>query len=292
MKNSLVVGFIGTGVMGKSMAKHIMNGGYKLNVYNRTKEKAKELLEQGASWYDTVGGLATNSDVIITIVGYPSDVEQVYLGEDGILQKAKPGSFVIDMTTSTPLLAQKISKAAKEKGIEALDAPVSGGDIGAKEGKLSIMVGGDEKAFESVLPIFSLMGENIQLQGPAGSGQYTKMTNQIVIAGTMMGVSEAMVYAKKAGLDQKKVLQSIETGAAGSFSLSKLAPRMIDGDFDPGFYIKHFIKDMKIAIESAEEMGLNTPGLKLAKQLYEELSNQEEGNENLGTQALYKYYLN
>lgn len=288
MTEKKVIGFIGTGVMGKSMAGHLMKGGHELTVYNRTKAKAADLLEKGAVWCDTIPELAEKSDVIITIVGYPQDVEEVYLGVNGILAHARPGSYVIDMTTSKPLLAKKISDEAKKKGIFALDAPVSGGDIGARDARLAIMVGGEEEVFEAMIPVFSLMGENIQLQGPAGSGQHTKMANQIAIASTMMGVCEAIAYAKKAGLNQKKVLATIETGAAGSFSLSKLAPRMIDGDFAPGFYIKHFIKDMKIAIESAEEMGLKTPGLTVAKELYEQLA--EQGEENSGTQALYKYY--
>ncbi|WP_088036729.1 NAD(P)-dependent oxidoreductase [Evansella clarkii] len=283
------VGFIGTGVMGKSMAGHILDGGYEVFVYNRTKTKAEELLENGAVWCGTVAEVAEKADIIITIIGYPKDVEEVYLGDGGILNHAREGACVVDMTTSTPLLAKKISEEAQKRGIYALDAPVSGGDIGARDAKLSIMAGGEQEAFDIVKPVFSLIGNNIQLQGPAGAGQYTKMTNQIAIAGAMMGVSEAMAYAKKAGLDQEKVLKSIETGAAGSFSLSKLAPRMINGDFEPGFYIKHFIKDMKIAIESAEEMGLETPGLKLAKDLYEQLA--EQGEDNSGTQALYKYYI-
>ncbi|UCZ53093.1 NAD(P)-dependent oxidoreductase [Bacillus shivajii] len=289
MNKEKVIGFIGTGVMGKSMASHLLKGGYTVNVYNRTKSKTDELVKEGAVWCRTVKELATNSDIIITIVGYPKDVEAVYLSEDGIINHAKQGTHLIDMTTSTPTLAKQIDKTAKEKGMFAFDAPVSGGDIGAKEAKLAIMVGGDEEAFQHILPILTLMGTNIQHQGEAGAGQYTKMANQIAIASNMMGVSEAMVYAKEAGLDQEKVLKSIETGAAGSFSLSKLAPRMIKGDFEPGFYIKHFIKDMKIAIDSADEMGIQTPGLKLAKQLYEELV--EKGEENAGTQALYKYYM-
>jgi len=282
------IGFIGTGVMGKSMAGHLMQAGHELFVYNRTKEKAKVLVEKGAVWCDTVGELAERSDVVITIVGYPTDVEEVYFKEGGILDRARSGTYVIDMTTSSPMLAQKIGNEAKKKGIFALDAPVSGGDIGAKTAKLAIMVGGEEDAFEDMQPIFSLMGTNIRRLGSHGAGQYTKMANQIAIASNMMGVAEAMAYAKKAGLDQKAVLETIETGAAGSFSLSKLAPRMIDGDFEPGFYIKHFIKDMNIALTSAEEMGLKTPGLELAKKLYEELV--ERGEENSGTQALYKYY--
>lgn len=281
----LVVGFIGTGVMGKSMAMHTLNAGHSVLVYNRTPAKAEELIKQGAIFEETVSELASKSDVIITMVGYPQDVKEIYLGEEGILHKAKKGTYVIDMTTSSPILAREIHEKAKEKGIHALDAPVSGGDIGAQQAKLAIMVGGIREDFEAIKPILELMGTNIVLQGDAGAGQHTKMCNQIAIASNMIGVCEAILYANKTGLDPTTVLKSIETGAAGSWSLSNLAPRMIKGDFEPGFYIKHFIKDMKIAIESAEEMKLYTPGLKLAKSLYEEL--QADGKEDKGTQALF-----
>ncbi|MNH77514.1 2-hydroxy-3-oxopropionate reductase [compost metagenome] len=283
---SSVIGFIGTGVMGKSMAGHILNAGYELLVFNRTKSRAADLVEKGATWVDTVGELAEKADIIITMVGYPQDVKEVYLAEDGILNKAKKGSFAIDMTTSSPILAREIYNKAKEKGIHTLDAPVSGGDVGARQAKLAIMVGGAEEDYKAVLPIFELMGTNIVLQGKAGAGQHTKMCNQIAIASNMLGVCEALLYASKSGLDPNTVLKSIETGAAGSWSLSNLGPRIIKGDFEPGFYIKHFIKDMKIAIESAEEMNISTPGLKLAKSLYEEL--EAEGNGDKGTQALYQ----
>jgi 3-hydroxyisobutyrate dehydrogenase len=288
--NNKVIGFVGTGIMGKSMAKNLIKAGYSLNVFTRTKSKADELVEAGANWKDTVADLSKDSDVIITIVGYPNDVEEVYLGEEGIVNNAKPASYLIDMTTSSPKLAKKIYEKAKEKNLYAFDAPVSGGDIGAREAMLTIMVGGDVEKFEAIQPVLNTMGTNIVLQGEAGAGQHTKMCNQIAIASNMMGVCEAITYAEKAGLDPKNVLKSIESGAAGSFSLSKLAPRMIEGDFAPGFFIKHFIKDMRIAIESAEEMGLQTPGLKLAKELYDKLA--EAGEENSGTQALYKYYYN
>ncbi|GEN52648.1 NAD(P)-dependent oxidoreductase [Halobacillus faecis] len=282
------IGFIGAGVMGKSMARNLMKAGYELNVFTRTKEKAEGLVAEGANWKQSVAALAEHSDVILTIVGYPSDVEEVYFGGDGILGNAKSGSYIIDMTTSSPDLAQEIASKAEAKGIHAYDAPVSGGDVGAKNAKLTIMVGGSEEKFDEILPVFQAMGENIVLQGEAGAGQHTKMSNQIAIASGMLGVCEAITYAEKAGLDPKKVLSSIQFGAAGSWSLSNLGPRMIDGDFDPGFYVKHFIKDMKIAIDSAENMQIPVPGLKLAKQLYEELS--EAGGDNDGTQALYKYY--
>lgn len=283
-----VIGFIGAGVMGSSMARNLMKQGYKLNVYTRTKARADELVNEGAVWHDTPGELAKNSNVVITIVGFPKDVEEVYLGQDGILNNAKSGTYVIDMTTSSPILAQRIAEEAKNKGVYSLDAPVSGGDIGAREARLSIMVGGEEEAFNNAKPIFEAMGTNIVYQGNAGAGQHTKMCNQIAIASNMMGVCEAIVYAEKAGLDPKVVLKSIETGAAGSWSLSNLAPRIIDGDFNPGFFVKHFIKDMGIAIDAAEEMNFEMPGLKLAKSMYESLV--EMGEENSGTQALYKAY--
>ncbi|NNU82389.1 NAD(P)-dependent oxidoreductase [Geobacillus sp. BMUD] len=283
------IGFIGLGVMGKSMARHLLKAGYPLLAYTRTKEKAEDLLQEGAVWKETVADLAREADVVMTMVGYPHDVEQVYFGEGGILENARPGTYVIDMTTSTPTLAQSIYEAAKQKGIYALDAPVSGGDIGAREGTLTIMVGGDEDVFLACKPILERLGTNIILQGKAGAGQHTKMCNQIAIATNMIGVCEAIAYAKRAGLDPMKVLQSISKGAAGSWSLSNLAPRMLAGDFAPGFYIKHFLKDMNIALDEAERMNLPLPGLSLAKQLYEELA--QAGEENSGTQALYKRYV-
>lgn len=287
-QENTVIGFIGTGVMGKSMAMHLLKVGYQVVVYNRTKAKTEELIQAGASWKDTVAEAASASNVIITMVGYPKDVEEVYLGTDGIINNANRGTYMIDMTTSTPSLAKQIYEEAKANGMYALDAPVSGGDIGAREARLTIMVGGDAEAFETMKPVLEVMGKNIILQGQAGAGQHTKMCNQIAIASNMIGVCEAIAYAKKAGLDPATVLKSIEAGAAGSWSLSNLAPRMITGNFAPGFYVKHFIKDMRIALESAKEMGLMTPGLELAKSLYDQLA--EEGEENSGTQALYKLF--
>lgn len=281
-----IIGFIGTGVMGKSMAGHLLAAGYSLCVYNRTKSRAEDLLDKGAVWKATPKELAEASDVVITMIGFPRDVEEIYLGEDGLINHARPGTVLIDMTTSTPSLARRIAEEGEKKGIYVLDAPVSGGDIGAKNATLAIMVGGKEEVFQAVRPIFEAMGQNIILQGEAGAGQHTKMCNQIVIASTMMGVCEAVVYAEKAGLDPEIVLQSISTGAAGSWSLSNMAPRMIKGDFAPGFYIKHFVKDMGIALAEAEAMGLQAPGLELAKSLYEQLIEKGEGD--LGTQALYK----
>lgn len=290
LPENTVIGFIGTGVMGKSMAKHLMKAGFPLWVYTRTKEKAQELLEQGAKWASSPKEVAQNANVMITMVGYPYDVEEVYLGKEGIIETARTGSYLIDMTTSTPSLAVRIFDEAQKRGIHALDAPVSGGDIGAREARLAIMVGGGQDAFTHMESIFQLLGTNIVYQGKAGSGQHTKMCNQIAIASNMIGVCEAVVYAEKAGLDPKTVLKSISSGAAGSWSLSNLAPRIIDGDFEPGFYIKHFIKDMQIALTEAEAMGMQTPGLSLAKKLYDQLA--ELGEENSGTQALYKYWEN
>ena len=281
------VGFIGLGNMGRSMAGHILNAGYPLNVYNRSRDKADELLVRGALWCATPGELAAASDVIITIVGYPRDVEQVYLGENGILACARD-ALLIDMTTSSPELAQRISKEAGGKGCRALDAPVSGGDIGARDAKLSIMVGGEHSAFDEALPILKLMGLSIVLQGGAGAGQHTKMCNQIVIASTIMGVCEGLAYGKAAGLDLAPVLQSIGGGAASGFQLNVMGTKITNGDFAPGFYVEHFIKDLGIALAEARRMQLDLPALALAHKLYEELAQQGHGR--LGTQALFKHY--
>ena len=282
------IGFVGTGVMGKSMAANLQKAGYNIAIFTRTKAKAQALLDNGAVWKETIKDLSQSADVILTMVGYPSDVEEIYFGTTGILENAKAGTYVVDMTTSKPALAQEIFQKAAKKGIHALDAPVSGGDVGAKNGKLAIMIGGEQEAFDFLSPLFEILGENIVLQGPAGAGQHTKLCNQITIATNMIGVSEAIMYAKKAGLDPVRVLDSITTGAAGSWSLSNLAPRMIKGDFAPGFFVKHFIKDMTIALESANEMGLSTPGLALSLDLYRELA--ENGEADSGTQALIKLF--
>ncbi|MBM7587192.1 3-hydroxyisobutyrate dehydrogenase [Bacillus pakistanensis] len=281
------VGFIGLGVMGKSMATHILNAGFPVVVYTRTKEKAESLVQLGAKWAESPMEVAAQANIIISMVGYPSDVREVYLGDKGIIANGQPHSYLIDMTTSTPTLAKEIYDEAKRKEMYALDAPVSGGDRGAREATLSIMVGGDQEVFNKMKPIFDLIGSTIVYQGKAGSGQHTKMCNQITIASNMIGVSEAIIYAEKSGLDPETVLQSISTGAAGSWSLSNLAPRMIEGDFEPGFYIKHFLKDMRIALDEARKMEIEMPGLTLAEQLYSDLANV--GEENRGTQALYKY---
>lgn len=281
-----VIGFIGTGVMGQSMAGHLLEAGFEVVIYNRTRDKALKLINRGAKWADTPRQVAEISDVFITIVGYPKDVEEIYLGENGILHHLKRDSLAIDMTTSSPKLAERIFDVGKDKGVSTLDAPVSGGDIGAKEARLSIMVGGDKESFETARPLLDLLGSNVVYQGKAGAGQHTKMCNQITIASNMMGVSEALLYAKKSGLNPDNVLKSITSGAAGSWSLSNLVPRMIDEDYAPGFYVKHFIKDLKIALESSREMEIKTPGLELALSLYEELAQNGEGNS--GTQALIK----
>jgi 3-hydroxyisobutyrate dehydrogenase len=266
------IAFIGTGVMGRSMAAHILEGGYPLTVYSRTREKAAELLKKGARWADTPGAAAAQVDVVISMVGYPRDVEEIYLGPGGIVDQAKPGAVLIDMTTSSPALARKIAEKARAKGIASLDAPVSGGDVGARNAALSIMAGGDKQAFDKVLPLLQRMGKNIVLQGGPGAGQHCKMSNQIVIASTMVAVSEALVYGLKAGLNPQAMLKSIESGAAGSWSLSNLVPRMLKGDFNPGFFVKHFIKDMGIALDAAREMGITLPGLEKAEQLYKALA--------------------
>jgi 3-hydroxyisobutyrate dehydrogenase len=282
----IIIGMIGTGIMGKSMAGHFMNAGYKVHVYNRTKEKAEDLVKKGAFWEESPLSLAQNCNVIITMVGFPRDVEEIYLGESGLLQHAKPNSFLIDMTTSSPELAKRLYNEGLKRQLHLLDAPVSGGDVGAKEARLAIMVGGGNDAYDTILPLFMIIGTNIVYQGEAGAGQHTKMCNQIAIAGSMIGMCEALVYAKKSGLEAAQVLKSIESGAAGSWSLSNLAPRIISENYDPGFYVKHFIKDMTIASQEANQMNLELPGLALIKSLYEELASL--GEENSGTQALYK----
>lgn len=288
MTNHKQIGLIGTGVMGKSMAENLLHAGYPVAVYTRTKEKADDLIAKGAIWKTSIAELSQQAEIIITMVGFPDDVENVYFGSDGIIQHAEENTYLVDMTTSKPSLAQKIYNEGKKRRLHVLDAPVSGGDVGAKNGTLAIMAGGEQKVFEELLPIFEVLGENIILQGDAGAGQHTKMSNQITIASNMIGVCEAIMYAKNANLDPVRVLDSITTGAAGSWSLSNLAPRMIKGDEAPGFYVKHFIKDMTIALQSAQEMGLETPGLALSLELYQELA--EKGYEDRGTQALIKLF--
>ncbi|EAG9489492.1 NAD(P)-dependent oxidoreductase [Listeria monocytogenes] len=282
------IGFVGTGVMGSSMALHLLEAGYEVFVYTRTKSKAEELLHKGANWEASPASLASQVDILISMVGYPQDVEQLYLDENGFLANLSPGAVAIDMTTSSPALAKKIAKVGAEKGIGVLDAPVSGGDIGAKNGTLAIMVGGSEEVFLKVKPILDILGSSVILQGDAGAGQHTKMVNQIAIASNMIGVTEAIIYAEAAGLNPSRVLDSISGGAAGSWSLTNLIPRVLKDDFSPGFFIKHFIKDMGIAISEAKQMGLELPGLTLAEKMYQTLA--EQGLSEEGTQALIKYY--
>lgn len=282
------IAFIGTGVMGTSIIKHLLKADYEVTVYTRTKEKAEALIHLGATWAETVGQAAKDATVVFTMVGYPLDVEEVYYSEQGIFANATKGVILIDMTTSSPALAKRIAADADMRGMSSIDAPVSGGDIGAQNGTLSIMCGGDELRFQQILPVLKIFGKQIVYQGEAGAGQHTKMCNQIAIATNMIGVCEALVYGKKAGLDSDTILQSISSGAAGSWSLSNLAPRMIKGDFEPGFYVKHFLKDMNIALTEAESMNLSLPGLQLARDLYNDLV--EEGYGEKGTQVLYKQF--
>lgn len=280
------IAWIGVGVMGRSMANHLLDAGHTLSVHNRTQSKADGLVERGAKWAATPAEAAAAADVACTIVGYPEDVREVILGDRGILTSLPSDSLLIDFTTSSPSLAREIAQAAAAKKIASLDAPVSGGDVGARNAALSIMVGGEPAAFDRARSIFDVLGKTVVLQGPAGSGQHTKMVNQILIAAGMVAVCEGLLYARASGLDPERVLQSVGGGAAASWSLSNYYPRMLRGDFEPGFYVEHFVKDMKIAIDEAERFGLNLPGLQLAKKLYGDLIAQGAGRN--GTQALIK----
>lgn len=278
------VGWIGTGVMGRWMCQHLITKGYKATVYNRTKEKARPLLDAGAAWGDSPRAVAERSDAVFAIVGFPRDVREVFLGTQGALGGSRPGTLLVDMTTSEPSLAREIYEAAKANGVGSIDAPVSGGDLGAKNATLSIMVGGDADAVEAARPLLECMGKTIVHQGPAGAGQHTKMVNQILIATNMIGVCEALLYGYKAGLDLKTVLQSVGGGAAASWSPNNLGPRIIDRNFEPGFFVEHFVKDMGIALDEAKRMHLALPGLALANQLY--LALQAQGWGRKGTHAL------
>lgn len=278
------IGWVGTGVMGRWMCQHAMAKGYTATVSNRTAEKLLPLLDLGARAADGPKQVAEASDVVFAIVGNPKDVRQVFLGPDGLLAGSKPGTVLVDMTTSEPGLAKEVYEAAKAKGVHALDAPVSGGDVGAKNAALSIMVGGDAAVVEAVRPLFEAMGKTIVHQGPAGAGQHTKMVNQVLISSTMVALCEGLLYAKKAGLDVETVLKSVSVGAAGSKSLDIYGPRILRGDFEPGFYVEHFLKDLGIALAEAERMNLCLPGLGLSKQLYEAVRAQGYGRK--GTQAL------
>ena len=278
------VGWIGTGVMGRWMCQHLIDKGYHATVYNRTRDKAKPLLDAGAQWADSPRAVAERSDVVFAIVGFPKDVREVFLGPQGALAGSKPGTVLVDMTTSEPSLAREIYEAAKAKGVASVDAPVSGGDVGAKNAALSIMVGGDPEAVEAVRPLLDCMGKTIVHQGGPGAGQHTKMVNQVLIASNMIGVCEALLYGHKAGLDLNTVLQSVGSGAAGSWSLNNLGPRIIQRNFEPGFFVEHFIKDMGIALDEAKRMKLALPGLGLVHQLY--VAVQAQGYGRKGTQAL------
>jgi 3-hydroxyisobutyrate dehydrogenase len=282
------VAFIGLGLMGAHMAGHILAAGHPLHVFNRTRGKAEGLLARGATWHDDPGSAAAAAAVVITMVGLPSDVEEIYFREGGILAQARSGTILIDMTTSSPSLAKRIASAAAAKGLGAVDAPVSGGDIGARDAKLSIMIGGAEADVAVAMPILRLMGTNIRHQGGAGAGQHTKLANQIVIAGTMLGVAEGLAFAGRVGLDAHAVLASIGTGAAGSFLLNKLGPKMVDRDFAAGFFVEHLIKDLRIASEEAGAAGLELIGLMTAISQYAALA--ERGGLRDGTQALIKVY--
>jgi len=278
------IGWIGTGVMGLSMCRNIMEKGYSAIVFNRSKEKALPLVEKGAAWADTPREVMDKCDVAFSMVGYPADVREVYFGKGGIIEGVRPGSVIVDMTTTEPGLAVDIYQAAVQKGAFAVDAPVSGGDVGARNATLSIMTGGDKEVVDAIRPIFEAMGKNIVYQGSAGSGQHAKMCNQIVIAGSMIGVCECLLYGYKAGLDLPTMLSSIQGGAAQCWSLDNLAPRILRRNFDPGFFVDHFIKDMGIALKESARMGLCLPGLALVHQLY--LAVKAQGHGKNGTQAL------
>ena len=280
------IGWIGTGVMGHSMCRHLMDAGFETTVFTRTRSKAEDLIAAGANWADSPKAVAQQSDVVFAIVGLPQDVREVFLGDSGILAGCQAGSIAVDMTTSDPDLATEIFEAAQSRGVEAIDAPVSGGDVGAKNGTLSIMIGGDEEAVAALQPCWNAMGKTVVRQGGPGAGQHAKVVNQILVGAGMIGVCESLLYAKQSGLDLETVLESVSSGAAGSWALSNLAPRIVDGNFDPGFFVEHFVKDLGIAIEQSERMNLNLPGLELAHQLYRKV--MQNGDGKLGTHALQK----
>lgn len=274
--------------MGASIVKHLLAADYSVTVYNRTKSKADELISLGAKWADTPAEVTEKNELVFTIVGYPQDVEETYFGENGIFKTATENHILVDMTTSTPTLAQKLYEEGNKRGIKVLDAPVSGGDLGAKNGTLTVMVGGDESTYEKVKPFFDLFSAKVNLQGKAGSGQHTKMANQIMIAGTMTGMAELLVYANAANLDLEKVLDTVGGGSAQNWSLANYAPRILKEDYTAGFFVKHFIKDLKIALDEAEKMSLDLPATRQAKELYEDLA--QNGFENDGTQAIIKLW--
>ena len=282
------IGFIGTGIMGAAMAGHLLAAGFEVSVYNRTKAKAEGLIAQGAKWCESPGSCAQGQDAVITIVGYPKDVEEVYLGENGIIANAKEGAYVIDMTTSSPILAERIFAAARERNLHAVDAPVTGGDTGARNATLSILVGGEESSFQALRPVFSAMGKNLVYMGGAGAGQKAKACNQIAIAGALAGACEAYAYAQASGLDIEKTFQAISAGAAGSFQMSNVVRRGLDGDFEPGFMLKHFGKDLAIGTETSAAYGTALPVLGQVLSEVRQMERHDAGNK--GTQALLWYY--
>lgn len=282
------ISFIGVGVMGSSMVRNLMRAGYQVSIYTRTKSKVLDIIAEGAKWCNTIPECVKDQEVVITMVGYPKDVEEVYFGEHGIINNAKPGSYLIDMTTTSPKLSQRIYKESLVKGFSALDAPVSGGDIGAKNATLAIMVGGDKKAFDACYSVFSTLGKTISYQGSAGAGQHTKMANQIAIAGSLASVCEAIAYGKNVGLDANNMLNAISSGAAGSWQMSNNGFAILAGNFEPGFFIKHFIKDMEIASAEGKDVHLDLEILNNVLAMYKKLS--KDGLKDLGTQALIKYY--
>lgn len=282
------IAFIGMGVMGRSMATNLLKAGYELTIYTRTASKAKEVIEHGAAWCDTIAQCVSSAEAVITMVGYPRDVEDIYFGQGGILSSAQRGAYLIDMTTTSPKLSRRIYEKAKELGMHALDAPVSGGDVGARNATLSIMAGGDTSDYHTCRPLLAAMGSQIVYEGPAGCGQHTKMANQIALAGAISGVCEALAYARNVGLDVQTMLDSVSHGAAGSWQMSNTAPRILQGDFQPGFFIKHYIKDMTIASEEAREVQLDLGVLKQVLEMYRQLDARQLGD--LGTQALIKFY--
>jgi 3-hydroxyisobutyrate dehydrogenase len=282
------IGFIGTGVMGKSMAGHLLAAGHELAVHTRTAAKAEDLLERGALWADSPAEAGAGRDVVISMVGFPADVEETHLGPRGTLSTSAPPGLVIDMTTSTPSLARRLAEVAAARGSAAIDAPVSGGDKGAREAVLSIMVGGAPDAISRAMPLFEVMGRTIVPMGPAGAGQHTKMANQILVSSSMLGACEAIVYAEAAGLDPRRMVEAVSQGAAATWTIQNLAPRMLDGDFEPGFFVEHFVKDLGIALEEANHLGLDLPGLTQAARLYRLLEARGLGRK--GTQALLLLY--
>lgn len=282
------IGFIGVGIMGKSMVRNLMKAGFELHIFARTKAKVKDVIIEGAIFHESIRECVSDVEAVITMVGFPQDVEEVYFDEQNILDSAKPGVYLIDMTTTSPMLAEKIAKVGAERGYHVLDAPVTGGDTGAKNGTLSILVGGERETYEACMPLFEAMGTNINYQGKAGCGQHAKLANQIIIAGTLSGVCEALTYAKAKGLDLQTVLDSVSTGAAASTQLSTFGPKILAGDFEPGFFLKHFVKDMKLALMEANRSDLSLEVLSQALANYEEL--EAEGYGDLGTQALMKHY--